>query len=134
MFPPTHPYTRISVGLNVDLLSTEKFSTLTTPIQARLTVEFLSNRLPKRRCILLPQDPSEPHIVMPHAPATTPCALVSLECYMPTNFRLDDRLTPQTNTSPFSVLCPHSHAFRETSQKVTHPKTTPSQARFTMEF
>ncbi|KAK2449182.1 60S ribosomal protein L18 [Trifolium repens] len=34
----------------------------------------------------------------------------------------DDRLTPQINTSLFSELFPHLHAFRETSQKVTHPK------------
>jgi hypothetical protein len=28
----------------------------------------------------------------------------------------DCRLTPQTNTSLFSMLCPHSHAYRETSR------------------
>ncbi|AES88048.1 hypothetical protein MTR_4g043740 [Medicago truncatula] len=82
-------------------------------------------------------------------------ALISLGCYIPTIFRLvrprttlyweksalipfvtppycfqDCRLTPQTNTSLFTVFCPHSHAFRETSQKVTHLKIALSQARF----
>jgi len=51
---------------------------------------------------------------------------------------LDDfkhcRLTPQTNMSLFNVLCPQSHAFRETSQKVPHPKTNPSQACLNVEF
>jgi len=50
-------------------------------------------------------------------------------CNIPYWFQ-DFRLAPQTNTSLFNVLCPYSHAFRETSQKVTHPKTTLSQARF----
>src|SRR3954465_5463869 len=34
----------------------------------------------------------------------------------------------------FSMLCPHSHAFRENSQKITHPNTTQSQAHITVDF
>ena len=46
----------------------------------------------------------------------------------------DYRLTLQANTSLFSILWPHLHAFRETSQKVTHPRIAPRQARLTVEF
>ncbi|MCI41927.1 hypothetical protein A2U01_0063161, partial [Trifolium medium] len=44
----------------------------------------------------------------------------------------DDRPIPQTNTSLFSELCPHLHAFWKTSPKFTHP--TQSQARLTVEI
>lgn len=46
----------------------------------------------------------------------------------------DYQLTSQTDTGLFSMLCSHSHTFRETSQKVTRPNTTPSQTSLTMEF
>ena len=39
----------------------------------------------------------------------------SVACNIPDFFQ-DCRLTPQTNTSLFSVCCPHSHAYRKTSQ------------------
>ncbi|KEH38792.1 hypothetical protein MTR_2g080020 [Medicago truncatula] len=38
-----------------------------------------------------------------------------VECNIPDCFQ-NCRLTPQTNTSLFSVFCPHSHAYRETSR------------------
>ncbi|PNX80243.1 hypothetical protein L195_g036240, partial [Trifolium pratense] len=76
----------------------------------------------------------EPHIVMPRAPATTPCALVSFGCYMPTSFHLDDRLTPQPNTSLLACFVLTRTLSGKIFQKVTHPKTTPSQARLTVEF
>ena len=38
----------------------------------------------------------------------------------------DPWLFPQTNTKLFSMFCPHSYAFRETFQKVTHLITTSS--------
>ncbi|KAK2424739.1 hypothetical protein QL285_035067 [Trifolium repens] len=50
-----------------------------------------------------------------------------------TAFRMTDRPHKPTRVF-FSELCPHLHAFWETSPKVTHPKTTPSQARLTVEF
>jgi len=43
----------------------------------------------------------------------------------------DRRLTPQITTSLSGVLRPRSHAARETSQEVTHPKIAPQQARLT---
>ncbi|KAG5035457.1 hypothetical protein GYH30_010211 [Glycine max] len=46
----------------------------------------------------------------------------------------DQWLTTQTNTRLFKVLCPHSHTFWETSEKITHPITTPSQTRLSMKF
>jgi hypothetical protein len=46
-----------------------------------------------------------------------------------TAFRMIDWLHKPTRCL-FSELCPHLHAFRETSQKVTPP----SQARLTVEF
>ncbi|KEH17359.1 hypothetical protein MTR_0020s0050 [Medicago truncatula] len=55
------------------------------------------------------------------------------KCNIPDCFQ-NSRLTPQTNTSLFSMFCPHSHAYRETSRYVTHPKIAPSQARLTVEF
>ncbi|WJX34368.1 starch synthase [Trifolium repens] len=74
----------------------------------------------------LPLGSSPNHIVLGEVCSDTICNAPN--CFQ------DDRLTRQTNTSLFSELCPHLHAFRETSQKVTHPKTTPSQARLTVEF
>jgi len=44
------------------------------------------------------------------------------------------RLTPQTNMVLFYMLCPHFHIFRETSQKVTHPKIASSQGCLTVKF
>ena len=105
-------------------------------------------------------DNSEPSSASSVTHAVQPLlALFGLECYMPTILCMvhprttsywerygsdtictasyyfqDYRLTPQTNTSIFSMLCPHLHAFRETSHKATYPYTTPSQARLTMEF
>jgi len=51
-----------------------------------------------------------------------------LDCFQ------DCRLTPQTNTSLFSIFCLHSHASREISHKVTHPKIVHNQALLTVEF
>ena len=45
----------------------------------------------------------------------------------------DYRLALQTNTNLISVLWSHSCPPRKTSQKVTHLKITPHQARLTME-
>ena len=46
----------------------------------------------------------------------------------------DQWLTSQTNTKLFSIFFPHSHVFQETSQKVTHPSITLSQAHLIMKF
>lgn len=46
----------------------------------------------------------------------------------------DYRLIPPTNMSLFNMFFPHSRIFQETSQKVTHPNITPSQARLIVEL
>ena len=40
----------------------------------------------------------------------------------------DRRLAPQIIKSLFDVLRPRSHAAKETSQEVTHPKLSPEQS------
>lgn len=52
---------------------------------------------------------------------------------IPNNFE-NCRLIPQINASLFGVFCSHSHVFRKTFIKVSHPKITPNQACLTMEF
>jgi hypothetical protein len=47
--------------------------------------------------------------------AVDDCALSDIKCNIPDCLQ-DCRLTPQTNTSLFSMLFPHSHAYRETSR------------------
>ncbi|CAA7017888.1 unnamed protein product [Microthlaspi erraticum] len=41
---------------------------------------------------------------------------------------------PAINTRPFPVFWPHSHGFGNHFPKVTHPSTTPAQARLTLEL
>ena len=63
----------------------------------------------------------------------TPRPLRTNDCHL-WQLTRTSRLTPQTTTSLFYALCPHSCTPGKTSRSVTHPQIAPSQAHLTWSF